>query len=543
MNVSRIPLPKGRERRREMERWLADCGLLRRPRRLFGGTDDATGEESFVRRLRRALEGLGPLFQLFGRYLSTRADLLPARDCLELAEIPGQAPAPPDLAPAPPWAVRDQIASELGRSPEELFSAFDEVPRKVRLLDSSYHAHLATGEPVIVRVMHPHLEEEVERDLEMLPWLGPVFQAAELPGGGMPFEEVIADFQRSLAARLDFTAEAAALESLARDAVDSDLLVVPELYPSLTTPKVLTLARLDGTDFGEIARRGGEAHTYNLARRLFLMWLQQALVVRMFPIEAELLELHDGRLALTGGEFVVLPAASQPNLWEYLRTTAAHHPDEACGCLLQELTGKTKTATEDNLRLRMRQLVPFRDGSWSERGDTVAEHLILHWRLIRECGFRPRSHLLAFYQGLFWAARISQRLAPRADPLREAQEDLRWLASWNQFRQLADPRRMGESLEENLASLLELPQKLDQVLSLATGEGGRLRLRVEESATSRRIKDSSVAVIALALVMAVLVLVAMELPTLGFEESAVQRIGAAAFLLVGGALLWVVKRS
>ena len=49
----------------------------------------------------------------------------------------------------------------------------------------------------------------------------------------------------------------------------------------------------------------------DLARRIGLIWLQMALVSRRFPLEADVIELPDGRLAVVGGRFASLPDASR----------------------------------------------------------------------------------------------------------------------------------------------------------------------------------------------------------------------------------------
>ena len=187
-------------------------------------------------------------------------------------------------------------------------------------------------------------------------------------------------------------------------------------------------------------------------------------------------------------------------------------------------------------------MVPFRDGAWSRRADLLAEYLVLHWRVSREAGFRPRPHLLAFFRGLFWAARLGHRLAPEADPLRDAQEDLRWLAGWQELRQLIDPRKLGESLESNLASLLELPQKLDQVLSLATSDRPLFRVELREPAAERRRRNRTTLLICLCLALAAVILLAAEVGRLGLAGPWVEGLFAAVFLGVGGALLWVLGR-
>src|SRR5262245_42153793 len=74
-------------RRREVERCLAELRLGVGPRGLAGEAVPPHFDGGFGRRLRFALERLGPVFAAFGRYLASRPDLLPLADCLELRQI------------------------------------------------------------------------------------------------------------------------------------------------------------------------------------------------------------------------------------------------------------------------------------------------------------------------------------------------------------------------------------------------------------------------------------------------------------------------
>ncbi len=535
---------RGAPRKQQVECRLVTGGLIRGPRRsraagrLPAGLARPVGGE-FIRRLHDTLSGLGPVFASFGVYLQRRPDLLPTGDCLALRELSRAVPRP--LAPMPAKTVRGLLAENLSRPPAEVFSAFDPEPRNTCPLSQTHRAVLEDGQPVLVRVRRGDLEAQMTRDLPLLSLLERVF--ARHPT--MDFAEAGGDFRLWIKDRADFNVEAGQLEELSRHAADSDLLAVPRVHRQLTAAGVLTVDWIEGTgvESESLLRDHGAARRSEVARRLHLLWLEQAMVAGLFPVEADVVLTRDGRLGLLGGELVKTPEASRANLWRYLRSTAAHQPDEACESLARELEPLRPGATERELLLHLRQVVPFRDGAWSERGDTLAEYLILHWQVARATGFALRRHMVAFYQGLFWTSQVSQRLAPHADPLREAQENMRWLAGWIQFRQLTDPRQLGESLEANLASLLELPRKVDQVLNLATSDEARFRVQAREPIAGGRRKNRLTVIICLGLTLASLVLISNQLGVVGVEEQWVERLSAGLFLLVGGALLWEVVRS
>ncbi|HKH50091.1 MAG TPA: AarF/UbiB family protein [Thermoanaerobaculia bacterium] len=519
-------------RRRDVERCFAEHALLRRPHSLGRGPEAG---EDFGLRLRAALAELGPVFTAFGRYLATRPDLLPAGDCLELAELSDR------VEPLPIGAVRSLLADELGvPRAEEVFAEIDE-PCASRLLVQAHAARLHNGEAVIVRLVRPALEGSPAADLELLDLL------AELPLAGGAADrrlaEAVEDFREDLAARLDLAVEADHLELFATDTADLGFLQVPRVWRNLSTPRVLTVERLGGATLREIAaldrRSAGGADSpdlRDLARRLCILWLRQALLGRAFPVEPraeDLLILPRGRIVLAGGPFTKPPSAVQANLWSYLVAAAKQDPDEACTSLLREMIAGPG-ANEEQLRLRLRQVVPFRDGSWSLGGDSLAEHLFVHWRLARESGYRPRAALLAFWRGLFSITSASRQLAPERDALHEALQEVRLIASFGQVREMMTARQLQDNLERYALLATQLPQKLDEILSLGTtGVPAPARPAVEPGRAERR--DPWSLVLTFVLALAAVTLVARQLTAAG--ASWAQPVGAVTALVLGLLLL------
>ncbi len=517
------PSPAGRQRALDVERALAAHGFGPVPR--IAPPDDPPDSEGFVR-LAEALSGLGPVFASFGRYLAMRPDLLPASGCIALAKIPDNAPA----APFP--AVAERIAGELGVPLLERFAACEETPFEAYRLTQVHRAWLPDGRAVAVRLARPGLEEQIEQDLGLLPLL-----RRALPDRAFPWDEVTADFQQALADQVDLALQADALEALAREAAGPDPLAVPTVVRPLTTARMITLERPAGEPLE--GSRGDAAASYGLARRIGLFWLQQALTCRKLPLEAELVRLGDGRIAVDGGVFTETHSSSQENLWEYLRATAAHDPDRAFNCLVRELV--PLPGPRGDLRKRIRQVVPFRDVPLSLHRESLAEDLLTHWRLLRQCGYRPQLHLQAFYRGLLWLTRTMQRLIPEGDPLRDplrdALEDLEWLAGWAQLRQLTDPRRMSGAFEGYMAAMAVLPQRIERALERL--ERDAASARQPETPAGRPARAASAAVAALGMAMAGVVLIVTKLSSLpGGAGGEAERWGAVVFLVLGALLLW-----
>lgn len=476
-----------RSRQREVEKRLALFGLQRGPHRLLG--HGVNLEQDRISRLRAALEGLGPVFCSFGRYLSTRVDLLPAKDCRELATLPDHAEE------SAAHVVRNLIKLELGSSPEDVFLTFEAEPFSSGLFYQQHRACLSDGQAVTVKLIHPEAEEFLKHDLQLLPLLKGAFVGRGSTDSQV--DRMIEDFRNTLLQRTNFVLQAEALATLAKDTEVFGILRVQIVHRQFSTSRMLTLERLPGNSVAELLsllESGREPATeipgteerHNLARRLWVVWLRQALLGSLLPVEpspGNVTILPNQQIAFVDGGFATLAPETKTNLWDYLLAVVTDNPDLACSSLLKELDRGKDAISEDELRQRFRQIVPFRDSEWANEGNSnyVAEHLFLHWKLAGDRGFRTRPGLPAFYQGLFTMDRMVRRLAPNSDAFQEALQDVRLLTGIERFRELMTMRELGEQMDRYFAIMMDLPQRLDETLTQMAEGHAELRQRLDQA--------------------------------------------------------------
>ena len=582
---------------REVESCLARWDLLGRPRPLAGaapgtapGLPRSLAAEPFGRRLRGALQALGPVFSAFGLYLGSRVDLLPAADCLELSAISERVP------PLPVAAVRERIAAELGLPAESILAELGPEPCESRLLVQGHCARLADGQAVVLRFVRPEAVEAAEAELARLPLLAGAFVRGAHPGGaGWPeglLGEAIADFRRSLREGVDLAATADALGLLALDAEDFGLLAAPAVRRDLCTPRLLVVDDPGGTDLAAAMAAAAVSRDATrrreLVRLLCVAWLRQALEGRVFPVgltETGARAVAGGRLAFLAGSFARPPAADRTNLRGFLFAMAAHEPDDACSYLLREMTREGPEAAEETLRLQIRQVVPFRDGAWSVAGTSLAEHIFVCARQARACGFRPRPQLVAFYRGLAAVALAARQLAPprserrgpfehpgaatraedpaqagsekhadqpehpehpeqpetlETDALLEALREVRVLNSFAQVREAMAPP-WSDQWGRYAMLMSELPRKMDELLTLAAETGARTT-RPEADRSARSEEGSHLLLAGALLVLGTLALLLHHFVQSGALAGRGEAVGATLFLTVGGILLWTLGR-
>jgi ubiquinone biosynthesis protein len=217
--------------------------LLWGPWRLFPVPEGPRG-----RRLRQALEALGPISIKFGQQLSTRRDLMPDDLAEELAYLQDQVP-PFDGA----LAIKT-IETALGKPVGELFAEFDPNPLASASIAQVHTATLHNGEKVVVKVVRPGVERTINADLKLLFTLAQLVSRYLPDGRRLRPVEVVEDYRHTVFDELDLMREGANTSQLRRNFSNSDILYVPEVHWDYTRRNVLVMERIHGIPVTDVAR-------------------------------------------------------------------------------------------------------------------------------------------------------------------------------------------------------------------------------------------------------------------------------------------------
>src|SRR5439155_1058709 len=115
-----------------------------------------------ARRMREALEELGPTFAKLGQILSTRPDLVTPEVTEELAKLQD------DVSPLTEEEVVRVMEQELRVPWEDVFESIEPTPLAAGTIGQVHRATLEGGERVIVKVQRPRARAEITRDLGLL---------------------------------------------------------------------------------------------------------------------------------------------------------------------------------------------------------------------------------------------------------------------------------------------------------------------------------------------------------------------------------------
>ncbi len=160
-----------------------------------------------------------------------------------------------DAEPMEPVLVAAMIESELGRPPEELFADFSPTPIAAASIGQVHTARLADGTEVAVKVQYPGVADAIRDDLANTELL---FTFIKIAKGLLPqyrnfdvrplADEIAARFGEEL----DYRAELANQREFADHYRGHPFARVPEVYPELSSDRVLTMEMVHGRRWNEI---------------------------------------------------------------------------------------------------------------------------------------------------------------------------------------------------------------------------------------------------------------------------------------------------
>ncbi len=367
--------------------------------------------EGAAAELLQILPELGPVFSGFARFLSTRADVVPAGLRSDLATVADR------VNPAPFAEIREVVEAAWRLGVNDVCFAFDETPTETRFPVQSHRAFLTPTDAVIVTCVPPSFEARAQRELQQLPMLAGALAATV--GGADSFNALIDDYRALMRRYLDLADDLAASEALVADARRFPPLRSRRPHPGLSSRRVAVwddIAAVTPDTPGFDREEAGPS--------VCRAWLRQALLGRAFPeesIAADFIICGRRQVAIGGRLFATLTSDAQVTIQGYLVATAAGDPDLAIKYLTRELVpGRAADSAGFGRRMRHAWSVD----SDAAGGSELMAQLLLHWRIAVEHGYQPKPRLVSFYRGCLAAVSAATALGGQADVLRDALEAL-----------------------------------------------------------------------------------------------------------------------
>ena len=204
---------------------------------------------------------------------------------------------------------------------EEAFAEFDPAPLASASVAQVHTAVLHSGESVIVKVLRPNIEKQIQSDIGLLYELARFAEKFWPDAKRLRATEVVSEFEKTTLDELDLIREAANAAKLRRNFENSEQLYIPEVYWAFTRKNVMVMERIHGIPVGEIEQlKVGGANFKVLAERGVEIFFTQVFRDNFFHADMHpgniFVELPDKYIAVDFGIVGTLSISDQRYLAE-----------------------------------------------------------------------------------------------------------------------------------------------------------------------------------------------------------------------------------
>lgn len=243
----------------------------------------------------RGFEKLGSAYIKLGQFLSTRADLVGEETAQKLGYLR-------DKLPAFEFSkVREIIESDLGKTIDQIFQNFEEIPIAAASVAQVHKAQTIEGKEVAVKVLRPNIEKDFKEEIEFFRFIIKFVEKIFPKYKRLKLESAISNIERSFKLESDFAFEAAAVE----EAYEKNTLAfvrIPKVDWRRTSRRIITLEWIDAIPISNkelLVERGIDLN--KLTKNFVEMFFNQAFSNGFFHAD-----LHQGNVLVDKDGNIVL---------------------------------------------------------------------------------------------------------------------------------------------------------------------------------------------------------------------------------------------
>ncbi|WP_339137780.1 MAG: AarF/ABC1/UbiB kinase family protein [Candidatus Electrothrix sp. GW3-4] len=322
-------------------------------------------------RLRMGLEELGPTFIKLGQLLSTRPDFVPPDYLDELRKLQDNVP------PFSYQEVQQIFREDQGKDPTEIFSDFSVTPLAAASIGQVHLARIASDslkstrrspknqaasqQDVVVKVQRPGLEKIIAVDLEILAQIARLMEDHFEEIQGHQPTVIVEEFTISLSREIDFTIELANIHHFSQLLSRSSNIYVPEVFPELSTERILVMERVNGIKASHVAELKKQGYDLPLiAERGANLVMEQIFVHGFFhadPHPGNLFILPENKICFIDfGQMGRLLLKDRENFTDFILSITSGKESEAVNGILK-MTIHRGEVDRDRLSLDISELV------------------------------------------------------------------------------------------------------------------------------------------------------------------------------------------
>ncbi len=196
------------------------------------------------------------------------------------------------------WEDIEQVFDEeyAGQKPEDLFASFDHEPLAAASIGQVYRATMTDGTDVVVKVQYPGVADAFESDLANVEALIGTLSHL-IPK--VDFRHFIHDITSQIQAECDYENELMNQRDFTRCWQDDPDVVIPEVYPDLSTKRVIVSEFLPGLEWPEMLATATAEQKRNYGETIYRFVFESLFCHAMFngdPHPGNYLFYPDGRV-------------------------------------------------------------------------------------------------------------------------------------------------------------------------------------------------------------------------------------------------------
>ncbi len=251
---------------------------------------------STARRIRLALEELGPSFVKLGQLMSTRADIFAPEYIEEFKKLQDMVP------PVPFGEVKAVIEGELRRPLHEIFAQFDEKSIAAASVGQVHIAKLHSGEKVAAKIIRPGIDRRIKDDLRLMYFLAAKVEKTLEIGRIIGATNLVREFERNITRELDMMIEAGSIEKFAVNFAEVEEIYIPKVHWDYTTKSVLVMEHIEGMKMDQVEEiRAAGIDPEEVAMIGLRSFSRQLMLYGFFhadPHPGNTIVMYDGRVSL-----------------------------------------------------------------------------------------------------------------------------------------------------------------------------------------------------------------------------------------------------
>lgn len=253
-------------------------------------------KKEFPKRLREALEQLGPTFVKLGQLLSLRPDILPLEFTKELEKLQQE------VEPVSFDEIRKVLEQEYEQPLHEIFLKIDMNPLGSASLAQVHRAVLLNGQEVAVKIQRPGIKQKIEADIHIMLYIAALLEKHFDELKNLNIVKAVKEFADWTLRELDFVVEGKNADRFRYNFKDEPDIYVPKIFWEHSTNKVLVLELIRGLSIDDV----DQFPKYNINRKQLAMNSIQAGFQMFFYDGFFHADPHPGNFLFVGGNRICL---------------------------------------------------------------------------------------------------------------------------------------------------------------------------------------------------------------------------------------------